>query len=90
MAAELGIAIVAPDTSPRGVEVADDDAYDLGQGAGFYINATQEPWAAHYRMYDYVVTELPALIEANFPGYAAARYCGTFDGWIWRHHDRAA
>ncbi len=67
VAAELGIAIVAPDTSPRGVGVADDDAYDLGQGAGFYLNATQEPWAAHYRMYDYVVTELPALIEASFP-----------------------
>ncbi|MFT8420030.1 MAG: S-formylglutathione hydrolase [Gluconacetobacter sp.] len=67
VAAELGIAIVAPDTSPRGADVADRDTYDLGQGAGFYVNATQEPWAAHYRMYDYIVTELPALIEAHFP-----------------------
>lgn len=67
MASELGIAIVAPDTSPRGENVANDDGYDLGQGAGFYVNATQEPWKAHYQMYDYIVTELPALIEANFP-----------------------
>jgi len=66
-AAQHGIAIVAPDTSPRGEGVADDAGYDLGQGAGFYINATQAPWSAHYRMYDYVVNELPALIEANFP-----------------------
>ncbi len=66
-AAELGIAIVAPDTSPRGGDVADDDGYDLGQGAGFYLNATQEPWSRHYHMYDYVAEELPALIEANFP-----------------------
>ena len=67
IAAQLGIAIVAPDTSPRGDEVADDDAYDLGQGAGFYVNATQAPWDRHYRMYDYVVNELPALIKASFP-----------------------
>lgn len=66
-AAEYGLAIVAPDTSPRGDGIADDPAYDLGTGAGFYVNATQPPWAAHYRMYDYVVTELPRLIEANFP-----------------------
>ena len=66
-AAEHGIAIVAPDTSPRGVGVADADGYDLGKGAGFYVNATQAPWAAHYRMYDYIVDELPALVEANFP-----------------------
>lgn len=68
-AAELGIAIVAPDTSPRGEGVADDEdgAYDLGLGAGFYLNASEKPWAEHYRMYDYVVDELPALIEANFP-----------------------
>lgn len=66
-AAELGIAIVAPDTSPRGDDVADDDHYDLGKGAGFYLNATQQPWAAHYHMYDYVTKELPALIEARFP-----------------------
>lgn len=67
IAAQLGIAIVAPDTSPRGESVADDESYDLGQGAGFYVNATQAPWAQHYRMYDYVVNELPALIEATFP-----------------------
>lgn len=66
-AAEYGIAVVAPDTSPRGEGVANDAAYDLGQGAGFYVNATQEPWAANYRMYDYVVDELPARIEAQFP-----------------------
>ncbi|MBL53493.1 MULTISPECIES: S-formylglutathione hydrolase [Marisediminitalea] len=67
IAAELGIAIVAPDTSPRGENVANDDSYDLGQGAGFYLNATQAPWSAHFHMYDYVVNELPALIEAHFP-----------------------
>ena len=67
LAAELGIAIVAPDTSPRGENVADDEGYDLGQGAGFYVNATQAPWNRHYQMYDYVVNELPALIESTFP-----------------------
>lgn len=66
-AAELGIAIVAPDTSPRGEGVANDDAYDLGQGAGFYLNATQAPWNKHYLMYDYIVDELPELIENTFP-----------------------
>jgi S-formylglutathione hydrolase len=67
MAAELGIAIVAPDTSPRGEEVANDDGYDLGQGAGFYVNATQAPWNRHFQMYDYVVNELPQIVEATFP-----------------------
>ena len=67
IAAELGIAIVAPDTSPRGEGVADDEGYDLGQGAGFYVDATQTPWNRHYRMYDYVVNELPQLIESTFP-----------------------
>jgi S-formylglutathione hydrolase len=66
-AAEHGIILIAADTSPRGEAVADDPAYDLGQGAGFYLNASQAPWAAHYRMYDYIVQELPELIEANFP-----------------------
>ncbi len=66
-AAEHGIVLVVPDTSPRGGDVADDPAYDLGKGAGFYLNATQAPWSAHYRMYDYIVEELPALIEAHFP-----------------------
>jgi len=69
LAAQLGIAIVAPDTSPRGEGIADDKnkAYDLGLGAGFYLNSTQSPWEKHYQMYDYIVDELPALIEANFP-----------------------
>ncbi|WP_116598870.1 S-formylglutathione hydrolase [Primorskyibacter marinus] len=67
MAAELGIALVAPDTSPRGDDVADDEAYDLGKGAGFYVNATQAPWNRHYQMYDYVMKELPELVEATFP-----------------------
>ncbi|MFA0811693.1 S-formylglutathione hydrolase [Microbulbifer epialgicus] len=66
LAAALGIALVIPDTSPRGDDVADDPAYDLGQGAGFYVNATQQPWKQHYRMYDYIVKELPQLVEANF------------------------
>lgn len=68
-AAEYGIAIVCPDTSPRGEGVPDDEerSYDFGLGAGFYINATEEPWATHYQMYDYVVEELPALINAEFP-----------------------
>ena len=69
MAAELGVAIVAPDTSPRGEGVADDPqgAYDFGLGAGFYVNATEAPWNRHYHMYDYIVNELPTLIEAHFP-----------------------
>ena len=66
-AAEHGVVIVAPDTSPRGEDVADDPAYDLGQGAGFYLNATKEPWAKNYRMDDYITRELPELIETNFP-----------------------
>lgn len=65
-AAEHGIILVAPDTSPRGEDVADAEGYDLGQGAGFYVNATQQPWAKHYRMHDYIAGELPALVEANF------------------------
>lgn len=66
-AAEQGVALVAPDTSPRGDDVADDDGYDLGKGAGFYVNATTTPWSRHYRMYDYVVHELPELVEAQLP-----------------------
>lgn len=68
-AAQHGVAIVAPDTSPRGEGVPDDPqaAYDFGLGAGFYVNATQAPWSRHYRMYDYVVDELPALVCANLP-----------------------
>ena len=75
-AAEHGIAIVCPDTSPRGDAVADADGYDIGKGAGFYVNATQAPWAAHYQMHDYVVHELPALIEANFPVTSARAISG--------------
>jgi S-formylglutathione hydrolase len=66
-AAEQGIALVFPDTSPRGDGVADDAAYDLGQGAGFYVNATQDPWAPHYRMWDYIADDLPRVLTANFP-----------------------
>jgi S-formylglutathione hydrolase len=67
-AAELGIALVMPDTSPRGDDVPDfEERYDLGKGAGFYVNATQEPWSKHYHMYDYVTHELPALVEAELP-----------------------
>jgi S-formylglutathione hydrolase len=66
-AAEHGVIIVAPDTSPRGEGVADDDAYDLGQGAGFYVDAAQAPWAPHFRMESYVTDELIALIDAEFP-----------------------
>ncbi|EOS92875.1 S-formylglutathione hydrolase [Erwinia tracheiphila] len=65
-AAELGLVLVMPDTSPRGENVPDDDSYDLGQGAGFYLNATQLPWKTHYRMYDYLNEELPALIAGKF------------------------
>lgn len=65
-AAEAGIALVFPDTSPRGPGVANDEAYDLGQGAGFYVNATEAPWAEHYRMWDYVAEELPRVITATF------------------------
>ena len=66
-AAEAGIALVFPDTSPRGTGVADDDAFDLGQGAGFYVNATQAPWDPHFRMWDYVTDELPKLLFGDFP-----------------------
>jgi S-formylglutathione hydrolase len=67
-AAEHGIAVIFPDTSPRGEDVPDEiDRYDLGQGAGFYLNATQSPWKKHYRMYDYVTRELPQLVESGLP-----------------------
>ncbi len=66
-AAEHGVVIVAPDTSPRGPGVPDAEGYDLGQGAGFYVDATQAPWSTHFRMEDYVVRELPALVETHFP-----------------------
>jgi S-formylglutathione hydrolase len=66
VAAELGMAIIVPDTSPRGEAVADEDAYDIGQGAGFYLNATQPPWSAHFQMYDYICAELPGILLENF------------------------
>ena len=69
VASELGLILVAPDTSPRGDDVPDDEqgAYDLGKGAGFYLNASEEPWAKNYRMYDYIAIELPELIAKKFP-----------------------
>lgn len=66
-AAEAQIALIFPDTSPRGAAIANDEAYDLGQGAGFYVNATQSPWAPHFRMWDYVAEELPTLLFNTFP-----------------------
>lgn len=76
VAAELGMLIVIPDTSPRGDDVADDEAYDLGKGAGFYLNATQAPWDKHYHMYDYIVDELPELINTHFHVKAKAAIAG--------------
>ncbi|MGB3071016.1 MAG: S-formylglutathione hydrolase [Ottowia sp.] len=70
-AAAHGLILVAPDTSPRGEGVPNDEAYDLGQGAGFYLNATQAPWASHFRMEDYITGELPKLIEQHFPASEA-------------------
>lgn len=73
-AAKHGIAIVFPDTSPRGDEVADEpERYDLGQAAGFYVDATRDPWRPHYQMYTYVTDELPALVEANLPLLAGVK-----------------
>jgi len=67
-AAELGLMLVSLDTSPRGVPLpGDSESYDFGVGAGFYLDATQDPWSKHYKMYSYVTSELPALIDANFP-----------------------
>jgi S-formylglutathione hydrolase len=68
VAAELGLAIVCPDTSPRGLDLpGEHESYDFGSGAGFYLNATEAPWSQNYNMYDYVVEELPTVIRANFP-----------------------
>ena len=67
VASELGLMVVAPDTSPRGDAVADDAGYDLGQGAGFYLDATEAPWVPHFSMETYVTQELPALVAAHFP-----------------------
>ena len=73
VAAELGLVLVAPDTSPRGEGVPDDPAYDFGMGAGFYVDATQAPWAKHYRMRSYIERELPEVIAASFPTDMAAQ-----------------
>jgi len=70
------IIVVAPDTSPRGDDVADDPAYDLGQGAGFYVNATESPWASHFHMYDYIVKELPELVRQHFAADHRQSICG--------------
>ncbi|MEZ5709253.1 MAG: S-formylglutathione hydrolase [Blastomonas sp.] len=67
MASELGLIVIAPDTSPRGDDVPDDEAYDFGKGAGFYVDATEAPWSAHFRMRSYLERELPALVAAHFP-----------------------
>lgn len=75
-AARHGVILIAPDTSPRGETVADDDAYDLGQGAGFYLNALMAPWNNHYAMYDYIVSELPMLVEAHLPANDKRAICG--------------
>jgi len=73
-AAECGIALVVPDTSPRGLGLpGEDDAYDFGSGAGFYVDATVEPWSRHYHMYAYVTRELPAIVERHFPVIAGRR-----------------
>lgn len=75
-AARHGVIIVAPDTSPRGEDVANDPAYDLGQGAGFYVDAVREPWAPHFRMESYITDELIALIDAEFPTSGARSILG--------------
>mgnify|MGYP001191853084 CR=1 FL=1 len=96
VAAELGLMLVSPDTSPRGDDVPGDPAaaYDFGLGAGFYLNATEKPWSRHYRMYDYVTAEMPKVLFANFPG-DRQRHAGRVerrllvvaDGWCGRQHD---
>ena len=92
-AAALGVAVVAPDTSPRGEGVADDPegSYDMGLGAGFYLNATEAPWSAHYHMYDYVVTELPQVVAQACPQcrHIACRHHGALHGRARRPDNRA-
>jgi S-formylglutathione hydrolase len=67
VAAELGLMVICPDTSPRGDDVPDDEGYDFGKGAGFYVDATEEPWAKNFRMYSYVTKELPGVVANSFP-----------------------
>lgn len=76
IAAELGLVLVMPDTSPRGDDVPNDENYDLGQGAGFYLNATRAPWDAHFRMYDYIIDELPQIIAGHFSVSDKQSICG--------------
>jgi S-formylglutathione hydrolase len=77
IAAELGLMLIAPDTSPREPRIPGDaDTWDFGQGAGFYVDATQEPWAANYRMYSYITRELPELVAANLPASSASGIFG--------------
>ena len=80
VAAELGLVLVMPDTSPRGDDVPNDEGYDLGQGAGFYLNATQAPWSKHFQMYDYISQELPALIAQHFNVSGRQSICGQSMG----------
>ena len=89
-AAELGLALIIPDTSPRGVNIPGEDAQmDVGTGAGFYVNATEAPWAAHYRMYDYIRDELPAVVNANLPVDPARKsISGHSMGGHGAHHHR--
>lgn len=75
-AADHGVIVVAPDTSPRGDDVPDADGYDLGKGAGFYVDATQSPWSSHYRMQHYIANELPAWVDAHFPNNGARAISG--------------
>lgn len=76
IAAELGLVLVMPDTSPRGDDVPNDENYDLGQGAGFYLNATRAPWDDHFRMYDYIIDELPQIIAGHFSVSDKQSICG--------------
>lgn len=88
-AAEHNIIVVAPDTSPRGSHVADADRYDLGQGAGFYLNATQAPWNEHYKMYDYIRNELPDLVMHHFrqrpKSLSLVILWAGWARWCWRY-----
>ena len=91
-ASEHQVIVVAPDTSPRGEQVPNDAAYDLGQGAGFYLNATEQPWVTNYQMYDYILNELPGLIEANFLPTAnvplwGIQWAGTVH-WYWHYETK--
>ena len=92
VAAELGLMLVAPDTSPREPRIPGDaDKWDFGQGAGFYVDATQAPWSANYRMSSYVSRELPEVVAANLPVLAGSTgIFRTFHGRSWRADDRAA